>query len=248
MTLLTLQREMRAWLRGDDTAERCFGPAARAGLDVYQNNYRTQLMACLTDKFERTMAWLGDDAFRFAAAQHIDQTPPHDWTLDNYGTDFPRTLQTLYPNDPEVAELAWLDLALASAFVGPDSEPASPQSLTTIDWHRAILQFTPTLRLGQALTNSTAIWSALSSGKTPPPVEALPQPVAVLVWRKEFTSCFRTLDATEAAAIAHVRQGGTFGTLCSTLIEAEGDAEGVRIAGELLAQWLRDELVVGFAV
>jgi Putative DNA-binding domain len=248
MRLLTLQREMHAWLTGDDTAASAFGALARAGLDVYQNNYRAQLMACLTDKFERTMAWLGDDAFRVAAIQHIEDTPPHDWTLENYGSDFPRTLQMLYPHDPEVAELAWLDLALASAFVGPDSEPLSPQSLTTIDWHRAVLQFTPTLRMGQALTNSTAIWSALSSSKTPPPVEALSQPVAVLVWRKEFTSCFRTLDAKEAAAIAHVRKGGTFGTLCSMLVEAEGDAEGVRIAGELLAQWLRDELVVGLVV
>jgi ribosomal protein L11 methylase PrmA len=248
MTLLSLQREMRAWLTGDEKAASCFGAAARAGLAVYQNNYRAQLMTCLTDKFERTMAWLGDDAFRFAAVQHIDETSPHDWTLDNYGSDFPQTLQALYPNDLEVAELAWLDLALAAAFVGPDSKPVSSQSLTTIDWHRAVLQFTPTLRIGHALTNSTAIWSALSSSKTPPPVVALPQPVIVLVWRKQMTSCFRTLDANESAAIAHVRHGGTFGALCSMLVATEGDAEGVRIAGELLAQWLRDELVVGFAV
>ncbi|MET0660551.1 MAG: DNA-binding domain-containing protein [Steroidobacteraceae bacterium] len=245
MTLLVLQREMRAWLRGDDTAACYFGPVARAGLDVYQNNYRAQLVACLADKFERTMAWLGDDAFRSAAVRHIDNTPPHDWTLDRYGSDFPQTLQALYPNDPEVSELAWLDHALADAFVGPDRTPVSPQSLATMDWDRAVLQFTPTLRVGHALTNSTAIWSALSANKTPPPVEALPQPAVVLVWRKELTSCFRTLEATEVAAIAHIRSGGTFSALCSMLVEIEGDAASVRIAGEILAQWLRDELVVG---
>jgi len=244
MNLLAIQRGMRDWLTGDETAATAFGPAGRAGLDVYQNNYRAQLVACLSEKYERVAAWLGDDAFEVAVARHIGTSPPHDWTLDHYGADFPLTLQSLYPNDPEVAELAWLDRTLADAFVGPDVEPVSTQSLGAIEWDHAMLHFTPTMNEFRVHTNSTAIWSALSAAGTPPPVEPLPQPATVLVWRKEFTSCFRTLDPLEAIAIAHMKEGGTFGSLCSMLVDLEGETAGVKIAGECLARWMQDGLVV----
>ena len=246
MRLLDLQRGMRDWLVREAAAD-VFGPAQRAGLDVYQNNYRAQLVACLTEKYERVSAWLGDDAFGTAAARHISASPPHDWTLDNYAADFAMTLQSLYPDDPEVAELAWLDRALADAFVGPDVEPVPAPSLGAIDWDSATLHFTPTLRIGRVHTNSTAIWSAISAAGSPPPVEPLAQPGTVLVWRKEFTSCFRTLERNEAAALSFMREGGTFGSLCAALVDSEGDAAGAKLAGEFLARWLTDELIVGVA-
>jgi hypothetical protein len=244
MTLIELQQGMREWLQGEEGAATAFGRERRAGLDVYRNNYRAQLVACLTEKYERVVAWLGDAAFEVAAARQIGTSPPHDWTLDRYGADFPQTLQSLYPDDPEVAELAWLDGALTESFVGPDVEPVSPQTLAEVDWDSATLTFTPTLRTSTVQTNSTAIWSALSAGGTPPAVELLHQPATVIVWRKELTSCFRTLDATETDAMLHVQMGGTFGSLCAMLVEREGDEAGIRIAGECLARWMRDGLVV----
>jgi hypothetical protein len=245
MKLLAMQRDMRAWLTGTEAAATRFATCARAGLGVHQNNYRAQLVSCLSETFERVQAWVGEGAFLAAAARHIDARPPSDWTLDNYGSDFPQTLRELYPLDPEVAELAWLDHALAEAFVAPDVDPLSIDSLAAIDWEDAVFQFTPTAKLGQVITNSTTLWSRLSSANTLPVVETLPRAATIIVWRKEFTSCFRTLDATEATAFAHFQTGGTFGALCATLVATEGETAGVKIAGEILAQWLRDGLVVG---
>ena len=64
MSLLALQRDMRAWLACEDTsaADR-LGTAAASGLRVYQNNYRAQLVACLEEGFAQTHAWIGGDAF-----------------------------------------------------------------------------------------------------------------------------------------------------------------------------------------
>jgi hypothetical protein len=76
-------------------------------------------------------------------------------------------------------------------------------------------------------------------------VELLSAPATLLVWRQHFTSCFRTLDEREAWAVEHIRAGRTFGTLCASLVEKEGEAEGVKIAGTWLAQWLREGLIVG---
>lgn len=248
MSLLTLQRDLRAWLiTGSDTAAAKFGATARAGLGVYQNNYRAQLVACLGETFERVKSWLGDDEFLAAAARHIDASPPCNWTLDRYGSNFPDTLRARYPQHPEVAELAWLDRALADAFVGPDVEPVSASTLAAIEWERAVLQLTPTLQLEYVTTSSPAIWTALSAGETPPQVEQLPAHAAVIVWRQGLTSCFRVLDAEEHRALQHARSGATFGSLCALLVAATGETNGVTTAGELLARWLRDGLIIAVA-
>ena len=246
MSLRALQRDFRAWLiTGENCEAAKFGAAARAGLDVYQNNYRAQLVAVLEDAYVRVKAWLGDDAFLDAAKAHIDRAPPCDWSLDHYGRDFAETLRARYPQDPEVAELAWLDRTLADVFVAPDADPLEPDQLATVEWEHAVLRLAPSLRLGRLTTNSAAIWSALSAGTQPPGAVLLPAPATLVAWRQGFTSSFRSLDEREAQAIEHVRAGRTFGALCAELVEAVGETEGVKTAGTWLAQWLREGWVVG---
>jgi hypothetical protein len=47
MNLAAIQQDFRAWLvSGTEEAAARFAPEARAGLSVYQNNYRASLMAC----------------------------------------------------------------------------------------------------------------------------------------------------------------------------------------------------------
>jgi hypothetical protein len=245
MSLLARQRDFRAWLIGGEaSAAMKFGAAARAGLGVYQNNYRAQLVACLEDAYARVKAWLGDEAFLAAAIANIERTPPGEWSLDRYGHDFAETLRERYPHDPEVAELAWLDRTLADVLVAADADPLQAHQLENVDWERAVLQFTPTLRIARVTTNAAAIWSALTANTQPPAMQRLRVPATLLVWRQGFTSCFRTLDRREAAAIEHFRAGGTFGALCATLVQSEGEAEGVQLAGTWLAQWLREGLLV----
>jgi hypothetical protein len=67
MRLAELQREFRAWVvsASEETADR-FGCDARAGLSVYQNNYRAQLVGCLESSFPQVRAWMGEEAFLYA--------------------------------------------------------------------------------------------------------------------------------------------------------------------------------------
>jgi hypothetical protein len=93
---------------------------------VYHYAYRAQLLECLRYTFERVWAWLGDSGFEDAARRHIEAHPPHSWTLSDYGNEFDRTLSGLYPDDREVAELAWLDWPLRRAFDGRMRQPSQP--------------------------------------------------------------------------------------------------------------------------
>lgn len=248
MSLAALQRDFRAWLAeglAEETEDvaRWVGPQAAGGLAVYRNAYRVQLVDCLKDTFARTHLWLGEDAFVAAALAHIAQVPPTGWTLGAYGADFAATLCAMWPGDPEVAELATLEWALSRAFEGPDSAAVSAATLGTVDWDRAMLVPVPTLALYPASTNAGAIWSALAAESDPPAAALLPAEAAMLVWRQDFTPCFRTIEADERDALELVLAGAPFAALCEALIARLGQDAGIARAGGLLGQWLEQGLI-----
>ncbi len=243
MSLHTLQQNFQAWLTvGEDQHAARFPAEAYPGLLVYQNNYRASLMACLEDSFARTAAYMGTDAFRAVAARHIDECPPNSWSLDHYTAFFPPALATACPHEPEVAELAALELALTDAFVGLDCEVLDATELPHIDWDRAIVRWVPTARLLHFETNAADIWSALSKDQRTSAV-AETRPTPVLVWRHQETSCFRTLDALEAEFAALLCEGIGFADLCARLVTRLGQQDGIQTAGSWLGRWVADGLV-----
>ena len=247
MTLQALQLGFRDALLGHapDAGEWLGETPPSPGLKVYHFAYRAQLTECLRESFEKLHAWLGDDAFTAAALVHIADHPPHGWTLDAYGDGFDLTLRTLYPDDPEVAEMAWLERALSTAFSGTDAIPLSADTIAAVDWDNACLEFAPTLQRGGVTTNVGAIWSALSADAVPPAATALPELAELLVWRQDYSPCFRTIDKDEGVALVQMLTGTTFGELCFAQVEKWGAQDGINRAGMLLGQWLHDGLVTG---
>jgi hypothetical protein len=246
MTLADMQRDFQSWLTtASDDAARRLGGGAMAGLSVYQNNYRAQLVGCLEESFPWVRVWLGEDTFLHAAISHIDSHPPHSWTLDAYPGDFNETLRALYPDNPDLHELAWIEHALADAFVAPDAEPLPLETLSAIDWDTARLRLAPSFLSHVATTNAESIWSALWEQKTPPESEMLSEPGGLIVWRRRYTSCLKQVDALEYDALLHLRENGEFAALCDMLVDRLGNEEGVARAGTLLAGWLGSELIVG---
>ena len=244
MSLLALQQDFRAWLHlGDLPPVAQFPVETHAGLAVYQNNFCGQIIACLDESFVVTRSWLGDDAFRAAIVEHVAQAPPNSWSLDHYPDAFPATLARLYPADAEVAEIARLELALATAFVAADAASVAATGLANVDWDRARLHLSPSLRQSLQTTNAPAIWSAITAGTTTPPVELLSNGSELLVWRNGEAPYFRTADYAEARALRLVSDGLDFGSLCAELFEAGGEDPAL-VAGRWLAQWISDGVIV----
>jgi hypothetical protein len=246
VNLSALQHQFRHWLTSEDaTVAASFGGAAAPGLSVYLNNYRSQLMATLTDSYPVVRAWLGESAFLSSAARHVDAVHPDGWTLDDYARRFPDSLAFDNPNDPDVGELARLELELGLAFVAADGTKADPASLEHVDWTQAVFLIAPTLTLVPVTTNAVAILSAILNETTPPAAMSLPQAAQVAVWRRDFRPLFRTLEPLEADALAMAMRGCPFGDICDVIAHQAGEAEGPAVAGRILAQWLRDEMVLG---
>lgn len=247
MTLEQIQRDFRAYVvAGSPAIEASIAEPARRGLAVYRHAYRANLIACLRDSFEKTAAWLGEDAFERAALAHIEATPPSGWTLGDYGEGFDDTLAARYPADPEIAELAWLDWRLRRAFDGPDVEVEDLASSADIDWETVRFRLAPTLAVREIETNAPALWSAMADGGAPPPANLLDDRQALAVWRRELSPRFRTLGEREYRALTSAGAGDSFGMICAVIAEATGAAEDpAATAGAMLAGWLAEQIVVG---
>src|SRR5260370_27545644 len=245
MNLLAVQRSMRNYLiSGADVITAQIHGDVSPRLAVYHHAYRAQLLHCLRDTFERVWAWLGDAGFEAAARRHIESHPPHSWTLSDYGDEFDRTLSELYPDDREVAELAWLDWSLRRAFDGPDATPIAADALWGIDWDNAILHIVPTLRMTSISTNCAAIWTSLSEEKAPPLAAPLHAPMALRVWRKVFSPHFRAVDSIEHQALLMASAGASFAAICSAIAARMEPSKAPEAAGSLLAAWLPDGLII----
>jgi hypothetical protein len=246
MKLADLQRQFSDWLVAPASdAAPTLDVRSKAGFAVYQNNYRAQLVGCLQVSFAHLRAWLGEQAFLQAAVAHIDSRPPHAWTLDAYGADFGETLQQVFPDNPDVHELAWIEWALSESFVAADATPLSNGALQELDWDAARLCLTPSLRYRAASTNADAIWSALAQDEPVPEAAMLEEPGGLLVWRRDFTSQLKRLDPIEHAALLSLRADDRFAAFCAALVERLGEEAGVTKAGTLLADWLGAGIVVG---
>lgn len=214
-----------------------------AGLAVYHNAYRGQLVACLKDSYERVWAWLGDGAFETAARIHIEGNTPTSWTLGDYGVGFAGTIDGLYPDDPEVAEIAALDWALRRAFDGPDAPAFDAKDLSVVDWNSAVIHFVPTLDFVPVRTNCGAIWNAISAGQEIPPAQILPEPGWIRVWRIDLQPHFASIEQSELGAIQLAASGMSFAALCDRMAEDEGVEGAVEAAGRYLASWLQDQMI-----
>jgi hypothetical protein len=247
MKLADMQRCFTAYIQGDDQQElEIVAPQSLRGLPVYHYAYRASLIEALRDVFERTVVWLGDALFDEAARAHTARHPPNSWTMSDYGLNFDVTLASLYPDNPEVGEMAWIDWSLRTAFNGPDAAPINVAGLADIDWDAARLHLAPTLTMRAVTTNCAVLWGTLTDDDPQPPAAVvLDQPVMLTVWRHDLMPRFHSVTDEEYEALLMAREGASFGTICARLGEGVGDEAAVaQRAGCMLGRWIAEGVLV----
>ncbi|MFM9853093.1 MAG: putative DNA-binding domain-containing protein [Sphingomonadaceae bacterium] len=255
MKLLALQNEFRAALLADndDDLATPFGAAATPGLSVYRNAYRARLMECLRNSFEKVWSWVGDEAFDAAACHHIILTPPHSWTLDDYGDGFDQTLASLFPGDPEIPDLAWLEWAMQRAFASLDGPVVTPADLTSdamanCDWDNVTFSFVDSLQTRIITSNCTGIWLALANETDMPELITLEDFAALHVWRKGFSPQFYVADENEHRALTMAMAGDSFGQICEALADHQSTDEAIAAAGGMLGRWIGEGMVAALEI
>ena len=235
MSLALLQRRFLGEIAAADTQ----AAPRSAGMAIYRNAYRVRLIDALRISFERTRRWAGEDPFEAAACHHILSCPPGSWSLDDYGHAFPKALETLFPDSPELGELAWLEWHMQRAFAAPDRPLLDPaelaaRGLSEQAW--ADLQFTmaPGFAARPITTNCTALWAMLAEPEAEDFAVEAPQGQCLIVWRSGFSPHFRQVERVEHDALSRLAAGASLGEIA--------DETNVQSLGAWLALWLQDRL------
>jgi hypothetical protein len=224
------------------------------GMGVYRNNYRSSLVEALRNTFARTEGWVGEEAFHQAAAHHVIANPPCSWTLDDAGAGFDKTCVELFANDPEVAELAWLEWAMLEVFTAPDDSVLDVAAFTVAtqkfgeeDWANMRLNFLPGLKAKMVAHDLRAIWQALNEEELVRPDFSLDQPRGCVIWREGERPTFQMVDAEEVAMIELLREGASYGDACMSMA-GEGDPSHAAMrAGAMLGRWLNEGMIAAIA-
>jgi hypothetical protein len=225
---------------------------AAAGMAIYRNNYRTALVDALRETYARTARWVGEDAFRQAAAHHLILHPPASWTLDAAGLGFDATLADLFPDDREVSELAWAEWAMLQVFGARDAVPLDAASFAAAtaefgeaEWDGLRLQFMPRLATRVITQDLPAIWQQLEAADVDfVPVDApLAAPLACHIYREGEQPVFVSAPAFEYDALTAMLDGASFGAVCDLLAEQLGPEAAAPEAGAMLGRWLHQGLI-----
>ena len=214
-------------------------PPSSLGMAIYRDGYRGRLLAALETSFDRTLQWVGGEAFSAAACHYIIANPPRGWTLDEYGAGFPALLRTLFAQDPEVEELAWLEWQMQRAFAAIDGPLLNHQALaecgfSDLDWDR--VRFAPCEGVAARWigTDCTGLWAALGDGGQGAPAAILAEPEYLVVWRSGHSPHYRAASRAEGRALECLIAGRPLGEVAA-LAPAE-------MLAPWLAQWLGDGL------
>ena len=230
--------------------------AQAAGLGVYRGNYRAALLGALEDTFERTRAHVGEKPFSQASINHIIAHPPAGWTIDEVGEGFDETCATFFAQNPEVAELAWLEWTMRKLATAPDTEPLSAADFGALaaqfgdeDWAGLRLEMQPRSEARNVEHDLEALWRSLGDGNSARPDTRLAEPKAVIAWREGERPTFTLAEADHAAAFSAMAGGATYGDLIALLLgdETEPGEEAITRAamraGEMLGRWLSEGMV-----
>lgn len=258
MSLADLQSRFIAALRSDEVSlpEAWQGTQAE-GFDVYRNAYRSRLVDAMRETFPRTARLVGDEAFGAAAAHHLIQHPPASWTLDAAGTGFELTVAELFPEDPDVAELAWIEWAMQEAFVARDAQSLDGLAFTAAtagfddaDWGDLRLQFVPGIAVGHVRHDWPTLWQLLdddgdvASARTLPPSS---QPQGCVVWRADLRPVFALVDSASLEALELIIGRGSYGEACDRMVGRLGEERALQLAGEMLIRWVTNGWIEAIA-
>lgn len=224
----------------------------RAGVDsaqrlgIYHNAYRVRLADVLADSFAKTCLYMGSDTFAEHATAFVVAHPPLARSLSRYGADLPAYLAHLYPDNPELHELAQLDWDLRTRFDSADVEALDAQTAQAAadegqapDWLGWQSPLHPSLVLRSIRTNVVQLWHAIDADAEVPPVQQWAEARFLAVWRKGLQPHFQSLDADEAAFLRCLQDGQSVDQAATAMSGTAALPDPQRLGGWLQA-WLND--------
>lgn len=253
MTLGRLQSDFQDYLlRGGQAIAAQLRGSARVPVEtrlaIYGNAYRLRLAEALGNNYPALAKLLGDEDFGALAEAYLREHDSPYFSIRYYGDALADFLARHpdYVAAPVLAELARWEWAMTSAFDAADAATLSHTALSRLppaQWAQLRFTFHPSLARLTLWWNVPQLWQALGEDGERPALELAPQGVEWLIWRRELSTYYRSLGATEAQALDAARRGWPFGELCELLCDTVGESAAAVEAATLLRGWVDSGLI-----
>ena len=219
-------------------------------LKIYRNAYRVRFLDAIKDTHTVLFKILGDEVFESLGAAFIDANPSVHRSIRWYGRELADflTQREPYSDQPILAEIARFEWTLSAVFDAADAEPMGRDALRAVNpdsWDQLGFVFHPSLRRLDLAWNTVAVWQAMSRDEDPPPPEAADTATPWLLWRRELTNRFRSMDQAESAALEAARAGEPFGQICAALRAWLPEEEIPLRAATLIGTWTDSGMITG---
>ena len=221
-------------------------------LDVYRDGYALRLIEVLTNDYPGVMAMAGPDDFDYMARAYIAAHPSPHRSVRWYGGRLADFLAVTPPFNatPEAAEMARFEWTLGEAFDSADAPAITAEGLMALApeaWETLCFSALPSLRCLTLAFEVPQAWQRkdeVEAGNLE--VARAPEPMVWAVWRPQFVSNFRSLDADEAAMLANLVEGKPFPDLCEAVAAFTGEAEAPARAAGLLRAMVEGGMIAAF--
>ena len=223
---------------------------ASGRLDVYAHGYRLRLIEVLDADYPALHKLAGDELFDQLARAYIAAHPSTFPNARWFGIHLPHFLagNAAFFSQPVLAEMAAFEWAMSLAFDSADDpvlDIAVLASLPGEAWPTLVFCLHSSLQRLDLTWNVPAFWQAMAREEDLPPPAHAPDNVAWIVWRRELTTYFRSMDADEAAALQTVGGDGNFADMCEVLCDWHEPEDVPAFAMMLLQRWITEGLISG---
>lgn len=254
LSLRPLQRRFQSYLVGtsEDFIQDVVSSEnalAEHRLAAYYNAYRARLISSLANDFEVLQQELGETEFELMVLEYLKQYPSEHPSVRWVGKNMVTFLEgSSYENKSFLAELAKFEWYQGLCFDSIDPEQLfsleNMASIASNDWPNLIFKFNLSLYLVDFNWNIPKYWLALNNQEVPSKKQFSKVPTRWLMWRKDLSPNWRSLEAAEAWAIEAAITGANFAEICEGLLEWL-DTDFVAVsAASFLKQWIEDGLIV----
>jgi hypothetical protein len=231
-------------VRSDDIA------GAEDRLSIYHHGYRVRLRDALKNEFTGLQCMAGR-RFHALVDTYVKAHPSEHYNIRWYGADLPSFLDETHPwcDEPQLAEMAYVDWAISTAFDAEDERSMGMADLSAVSphaWTNLRLNMQKHLRALTVTHNVDAFRRAADRGAKRPHLRRFARARRILVWRKETTIHYRTLDRDEWPVLNAALEGETFAAMCERLADHHHESAAMSRMVQLLQRWLEAGLIQGW--
>lgn len=215
---------------------------------IYKNAYQLRLIETLTADYPVLASLLGTEQFNELSVEYLSEYPSTSFTLRHFGQHLSQFLKqdTIYKKQPYLAEMAGFEWQLTDVFDIADSQLATIDDMSKVKaehWPHLTVNFHASVRWLNQHWNIVDVYQAIMSQSQIPELEYSSAPKYCLVWRRQYSSYFRVIDAREWFSMK-ILESSNFSELCHALVALDEREDNAALnAATYLKTWLSADLI-----